>query len=697
MEYGAFNVRQVRLGKMTADVNDNLKIVKYDKGFLELAGKYPADIENGMYFAELFQGKKDEASQIIELARDNIRIFGESHLTHYIYRSDGSKLYVICRAYLDEKPGLINMTMCDVSESRTPDLRLVTQDADFSEEKNVVYLDYDVESDKMYLPAGIAKKVMAKYPFSKYWEHNCPAMTVHPDDYENYRDQWERCLKRQDTCLVEFRSKAFSDDDSYKWYRLPLASVADETGRVTTVFGRLYSIQAEKVLSAKLEYDQKVIEALSTTDPLTGLLNRNTFKARVAERLKSFDHSHCYALVYSDINDFSYINDNFGFDEGNSVLCDLAKLIAGNSPDVLSCRIYSDYFMSFVVSYNQDEIIKCVSMINNIFCKNMKEKYPASDIHISTGVFFFHEDCLDVTIAMDNANLARRSVKGSKDVPCGIYSESMRRKRRHEQKIASELHSAIEDGSIEMFLQPKFSISTREIIGAEALARWRNPDGSYKLPFEFVEVLEKVGYIVELDFYVYELLLKQMKQWKEKGIKLIPISVNFSRLHNLRKDFVERLISLADQYRIDKSLIEIEVTESAFASDVRSMMRNLSKLRNAGFKIDIDDFGIGYSSLSMLLTAPIDTVKVDKVFIDNLDRSEMSREYVKQICILIATTKKNVVFEGVETEDQAKFLSEWGFNIAQGWLFDKAISPKEFEEKYLTVSEPQKQVAEHEA
>ena len=113
------------------------------------------------------------------------------------------------------------------------------------------------------------------------------------------------------------------------------------------------------------------------------------------------------------------------------------------------------------------------------------------------------------------------------------------------------------------------------------------------------------------------------------------------------------------------------------------MIRNMTRLREAGFRIDIDDFGIGYSSLSMLMNAPIDTVKVDKVFIDNLDASKSNREYVKQMCILIATTHKEVVFEGVETEEQAEFLSQWGFNIAQGWLFDRAISIKDFETKYL--------------
>ena len=142
------------------------------------------------------------------------------------------------------------------------------------------------------------------------------------------------------------------------------------------------------------------------------------------------------------------------------------------------------------------------------FTEFHKHKYPASDIHISSGLYFIDSDDVDVTIAMDNANLARRSVKGIKDIPCGIYTERMRRQRSYEQAIASELLPAIKNGNIELFLQPKFSLDTREIIGAEALSRWRNSDGSYKLPYEFISILENVGYIVELDFLFMNRCLK---------------------------------------------------------------------------------------------------------------------------------------------------------------------------------------------
>jgi EAL domain-containing protein (putative c-di-GMP-specific phosphodiesterase class I) len=306
-----------------------------------------------------------------------------------------------------------------------------------------------------------------------------------------------------------------------------------------------------------------------------------------------------------------------------------------------------------------------------------------SDTQISSGIYFLRSADEDITIAMDNANLARRSIKGRSDIPGGVYTERMRKKRSHDQTIASEVWNAMTSGAIELFLQPKFDLKTRKIIGAEALTRWRNPDGSYKMPFEFIDVLENVGYITHLDMYIYEQVLKCLAEWKRDGKTLIPISVNFSRKHNNDPDFVAKVARLAEFYGVDKNLIEIEITESCFTQDVKNLFTNMRKLRENGFKIDIDDFGTGYSSLSVLLEAPVDIVKVDKVFIDDIGNSERSREYIDRICSLIRTTRKEIIFEGVETEEQAQILAESGHSMAQGWLFDRAISVKEFNDKYM--------------
>lgn len=689
MDYSG-KISQLTYGRIFIDIDDDYKILSASSGFFELTGWCNLDVENGLALEQLFKSK-DDCENFRKAVMNNFKSQNERLLSHVIYTKSGETIFVESYPKLEYNKAnghnIINLMISDISEQRRLDAQIKMQNTRYKiieENSNDVYFDYDIKKDVMRLPKKHVFSSNSENEIAEYWGRCVPKYSIHPSDYNAFINSWKACYETQKTQEIEIRTRAFSQDGSYEWYRLSFYCITDDEGKIGSIFGRLCPISIEKQMSEKISTDKLVIEKLSSTDQLTGLYNRNTFKKLARKKLEVFDESKCYAVIYSDINDFSYINDNFGYDEGNSVLCDFARLVEGHSEDIISCRIYSDFYLTFIIAQSQDEIINAVSTVNEIFTSQQKEKYPASDIHISSGIYFFTKNGMrDITIAIDNANLARRSVKGSKDVPCGIYSETLRRKRSHDQTIASELHPAIENGYIEAFLQPKFSLKTRKIIGAEALARWKNPDGSYKLPYEFIDVLEKVGYITELDYHIYETVLKRMKLWKDSGKILYPISINFSRIHMVNDDFVNNIISLANKYGIDKSLIEIEVTESAFASDFKTMTATLTKLRDAGFRIDIDDFGIGYSSLSMLMTAPIDTVKVDKLFIDNIANSEPEREYVKQICILISTTKKSVVFEGVETEEQAGFLSTWGFNVAQGWLFDKALALDDFERKYL--------------
>ena len=363
---------------------------------------------------------------------------------------------------------------------------------------------------------------------------------------------------------------------------------------------------------------------------------------------------------------------------------ELANLLSSQEDFILNCRLYSDYFYCLIYSdKSKDELIANVNRIFDSFNLKQKLRYSASNMSICAGIFFINDGSLDSTVGMDNCNLARLSIKGDTFTSLAIFDDELRLKRSREKSLIFELNEALKNNKIEVFLQPKFNMKTFDIIGAEALVRWRNNDGSLRSPVTFVPVLEKLGHIVQLDFYVFEQVLKLMDKWKKDGIKCIPISVNFSRIHNNYDNFVEKVLQVANKYDVDKSLIELEITESAFTENNTALLNNIKVLRSLGFKINIDDFGIGYSSLSVLLDASVDVVKLDKKFIDDLMNSTKKQTFLKQLCILISTTNKNIIFEGVELSEQAKFLCSCGFYMAQGWLFDKAIPSSEFERKYI--------------
>lgn len=571
----------------------------------------------------------------------------------------------------------------DVTEQKLNEMEIAFQNARYklvAESSDESFFDYDIKQDSLLLPNGMPmskdkKRVCLFNFFANHKTYNL----IHPDDIKKIFSDIDKLIKAKKKTL-QIRIK--KDEENYEWFRVPYIVINDEDGEPLRILGRIYSVAKEIKLQNQVYSNQKIIDELSSTDRLTGLVIRTIFKTRVAQELKEKNFP-VYAMIYLDINDFSYINDNFGYDEGDKMLIELARKIKDSDFVRHVSRINSDYFVALMGAYSKDEIFESITNFSLDFSRIAKERYPTNDTHLSVGVYFFEEQSDNITIAFDNANLARRSVKGNKEVIYCVYTEEMREKRSREKAITNELHTAIEQKRIKMFLQPKFDMKEVKIIGAEALVRWQNPDGSYKYPGEFIDILEKYGYITDLDFCIYEQLLEAMSRWKKAGKKLIPISANFSRVDIFRSDFVERINSLATKYGVDKNLIEIELTETAFSQNAEKLLNSMKNLSDLGFKIDIDDFGTGYSSLSILKDAPVDVVKIDKAFIDDVETSESAKSYIKQIGSLVSSTRKTLLFEGIETQAQADFLIENGYTNAQGWLYSKAIPLDEFEQKYI--------------
>lgn len=557
---------------------------------------------------------------------------------------------------------------------------------------NELYFEYDLINDIITLPKNIETLYTgtSKGNCIKNFYKNVLLSDdfIYPDDKKCFLNAWNEALidHPQSSVIdafdfnqgsIEFRMQLYSKNQ-YNWCRIDYILTKNEDDVVNGLFGKIVDISESHLLKDE-------IELLSTKDAITGLENKTSFCQKFNAIITSLDFKNKSCAILSlDINDFSYINDNFSYEEGNNLLIELADLLSSQKDFILNCRLYSDYFYCLIYSdKSKDELMDSINEIFDSFNLKQKLRYSASNISICAGIFFINDCSLDSTVCMDNCNLARNSIKNDTFTSLAIFDDELRLKRSREKALAFELNEALQNNKIEVFLQPKFNMKTFDIIGAEALVRWRNDDGSLRSPVTFIPVLEKLGHIVQLDFYVFEQVLKLMDKWKKDGVECIPISINFSRIHNNYDNFVQRVLEVANKYDVDKSLIELEITESAFIENNTVLLNNMKALRSLGFKINIDDFGIGYSSLSVLLDAPVDVIKLDKKFIDDLMNSTRKQTFLKQLCILISTTNKNIIFEGVELSEQAKFLCSCGFYMAQGWLFDKAIPSSEFEHKYI--------------
>ncbi|MBR6643102.1 MAG: EAL domain-containing protein [Lachnospiraceae bacterium] len=438
-------------------------------------------------------------------------------------------------------------------------------------------------------------------------------------------------------------------------------------------------------LARELAYEKitRKIELLKSRDEVTGLLKYEKFK-EVAQRL--LDQSTPgvqYAVVSTDFTHFKYFNEVYGFRNGDEILKDFASLVAKHNPrSVAACRDYADNFLVMVTVKDAESLVTNIENYHNSFTISQNERYMDSKLELCSGAYVITNPEAGIVQALDNANTARKILKEKGRSGVLLFEPSMRANRMKEIALIHMLDEALENSEFCLYLQPKFSLETGKLIGAEGLSRWVKPTGETILPGEFIPSLEKSGKIVQLDFYMYEAVLRQQKKWLAAGYPVVPVSVNLSRHHIKDEQLVEKLVNLLETYGVDSSLIEIEITESAFIEDQNSLIELMKEIKRRGFGVSIDDFGTGYSSLSMLTELPADIVKLDKDFLKNSE-SESTKGMLNNVIRLIKDNHMNVVCEGVEIGEQADFLAKAGCDIGQGFYFSKPVPVEEFERLYF--------------
>lgn len=424
--------------------------------------------------------------------------------------------------------------------------------------------------------------------------------------------------------------------------------------------------------------NQEHIEALRR-DELTGMYHYGAFLKEVRRALYQCDPDYVYAMIYMDISNFAYLNENFGYSEGDQLLKDMARWLRYMNAKRCVCgRVYADRFVILVTGESQETIESQVRNSIERFSDYLRQRYPLGDLQVRAGLYHIDNPEAEIFTMIDAANHARKVIKDDYLNHVMVYTEHLRQTRAEKINVVASIHDAIDKGDVEAYLQPKFSMKTGEVIGAEALVRWHNADGSLKYPDQFIPVLEEVGYIVNVDFCVLRQVLECLRRWKQEHRKLMPISVNFSRVHFRDQHFCDRVIGMLREYEVEPEYIEIEVTESCISGNKMDMIQQMAQLRKYGLKIAMDDFGIGYSSLGMLFDADVDIVKVDKSFIDHYE-TDQEQQYINRIGQLVRAAGKDIIFEGVETQQQVDFLRNYGYEKAQGYVFSKPVPVSEFE------------------
>ncbi|MFU0827415.1 MAG: Diguanylate cyclase (GGDEF) domain-containing protein [Lachnoclostridium sp.] len=421
-------------------------------------------------------------------------------------------------------------------------------------------------------------------------------------------------------------------------------------------------------------------------DALTGLPTLFKFKKDVKQMLAE-NPGKKYAIIYSDIYQFKFINDTLGYDVGDNILCDFANLLSCHgTKEIGVCRVTEDNFLVVVPFEDEESVKKHVLQLNEEFNLMQKAKYPAYKFVVTSGVAIL-DNSGDITVAIDNANIARKSIINASKTACKFFNESMRTKMQREAEITNSMEQALKNGEFIVYLQPKVRLKDNKLVGAEALVRWRKKDGNLIFPSEFIPLFERNGFVVNLDFYIYEEVCKILRNWMDNGFPTFPISVNVSRIHLNDEDFVDELQKIVDLYEIPYRLLELELTESIFINNTEDALITMKKLRKLGFGVSIDDFGAGYSSLNLLKNMETDVIKLDKEFFGHGNMQKEEQIIVSSIISMAKQLNMKVLSEGVETQTQSDFLKAVSCDMAQGYLYSEPIPVKDFENLMIQIKE----------
>ena len=427
---------------------------------------------------------------------------------------------------------------------------------------------------------------------------------------------------------------------------------------------------------------KKTLCTLAFFDTITGHYNWNHLVAFLEMPMDRGIRD--YQFVHFDVKEFRVINEVYGHIAANKVLCNIVK--AMNEADFVyaSARCHNDNFAMMIKDMPEKETLE---ILGNFFEKlSHLEEDENYKIFYRCGVVPMQKAMELGNRVADAGKMAQALGQNHNKTELIVYTDKMHNDISWGNYIKAYVETAISNDEFVVYLQPKFDINREVIKGAEALIRWNYKNKEFLSPGRFIPFFEKDGSIGKIDDIVLEKVCAALARWKKEGKPLYPVSVNLSRNRLYDRDLIPHLTAVVDSYNIDHSLIDFELTESAGYDNTDHLIQVLEELRAAGFKISMDDFGTGYSSLSLLTQMPLDTLKIDKSFVDNVSTPKEQEEDIIVIRHIISLAKELgfiCLAEGAEAKPQVDRLRELGCEVIQGYYYSKPISIDEYEKKYL--------------
>lgn len=453
-------------------------------------------------------------------------------------------------------------------------------------------------------------------------------------------------------------------------YRITYKRLQDEKGRFQGSYFTVQDCTTEAQNLIKERYN-------ATHDRLTGLYNREHFFEVVHDYLRA-NKENTYMMICSDIANFKLINDVFDTATGDKLLCRIADIIRRRLTGYgIFGRLEGDRF-AVLVPKEGFELQPYLDGLQEFAFLDGPLPYQ---VDTYMGIYEIQDINVPVAMMCDRALMALHTVKGGQK-KYAFYDEVMRDRMIREKELSGELDGAMRREDVRIFLQPQVDVNG-EAIGAEALVRWTHPSRGLIIPGDFIPYLEKSGLIAKVDRHVWEIACRTLKRWKDAGKENYYISVNISPVDFHYMDIYETFVELVKRYDISPTNIRLEITESAIMENFSQQVALIARLRNAGFIVEMDDFGSAYSSLNMLKDLYVDVLKLDMAFLGRAKDMDRAREILSSIVDLAKRLKLPVVCEGVETVEQVNFLKKIGCEVFQGYYYGRPMEVSAFEENFM--------------
>ncbi len=594
-----------------------------------------------------------------------------------ISRVDGSTIHVYEQAevILDENKQPIRIIgfIQDITKRKMVENKLSESEQRF---KNIYtnleagIWSFDVSRNEFILISpGV--EVVTGYTSDQFKHDIAWESIIHGDDLPKYR-KLQPILQNGESLNHQYR--IIHKCGEIRWVQDQTIPVLDDNGNLIRIDGIITNITELKV------YEERITH-FAYHDILTNLPNKRMFDDLIQSLVKSKDPIN-FTLLYLNLDRLGNINDTLGYEIGDKLLQEFTKRINTLLDDTsLIARLDGDEFSIILYDFKEKEYP--VAIAREII-KLLKEPFYVDDYELyissSIGISNFPHDGESKEELLKNARAALNRAKEMGKNNYQIYSASLNISSFKLYTLERDLHKAIQNEELYLDFQPRVDTATGKMVSAEALVRWEHPIWGQVSPGEFIPLAEESELILDIGDWVLEKVCSYLQKWSENKSPIVPISINVSAKRFLRNDLISKMKYVLEKTNTDPKFIELEITETTLVYNEETVSQVIQSLREMGIRIALDDFGTGFSSLTYLKNYPIDTIKIDQSFIQNINIAKSDEMIIKSIIFLAKGLDLNVVAEGVETNDQLTFLKQQECDEIQGYLFSKPVDEKRFEQ-----------------